>query len=257
MPLKQRRWPIALSVLAAICGYANSRLAAEVIQFGGNLHGLTGLAAGQLNSGAFQMSLAAYPLGAVLNENNGQALGVDSRGIAGAVDTGNLAGIDKLNLLGGPPGIAGTPESVTFSFNQDGVLRGLKFDGVKDENLEYVRLEMPNGDVLAIFDFEVPLRLTQQGFTVAALDVSNALFLDDERDDIHGLSIPFQPGQTFTLSYGEAPLPPGYVPRQNELPNGIRWQGLVIVPEPHAAPLASGVLVLAIRRSPMRRRRPR
>jgi len=247
---------LSLVVVALFASAANSDIGAlgETISFGGNVHGLTGSATAMLIQGPYHMSMVAGPAGAVLNENHGSALGVDSRRVVGAVDLGPTQDIDKINILGGVPGVAGAVETVAFSFNRSGVLLGLRFDGVKDENLEYVRLELPNGDVLAMFDFEVPLRLTHQGFTVAALAVSNPLFLDDERDDIDGLNIPFLPGQTFILSYGEAPFPPGYVPRQNDLPNGIRWQGLVVVPEPGVLCLVGWVLTIASRRSPARRR---
>jgi hypothetical protein len=233
-------------------------VAAVTINFGGNVHSLTGSASGQLTTGGFQMSLMAGPAGAVLNENHAAALGVDSRNVPGAIDVGPVQDIDKINLLGGSPPVAAVTETVAFSFNRSGVLLGLKFDGVKDENLEFVRLALPGGDTLVFFDFEVPLRLTQLGFTTAALNAPNARFLDDEQDDAAGLHIPFQAGQTFTLSYGEALFPAGYIPRVAEAPNGIRWQGLVVVPEPVAMELVRmATICAAVARLPPRRRAAR
>jgi hypothetical protein len=83
----------------------------------------------------------------------------------------------------------------------------------------------------------------QQGFTLASLTAPHVTLLDDAGDDIRGLHIPFQAGDTFVLGYGEHPFPQGYSPLSPELPNGSRWQGVVVVPEPRA--VAVGLMGIA------------
>ncbi len=253
---------LALTLLAIASPWDRDEVrAAESITFGGNAHGLSGHATAALTAGSFQMTLSAGPAGAILNENHGAALGVDSRGVAGGVDVGEAYGIDKVNVLGGVPGVAGQSETVTFSFNRGGVLRGLLLDGVKDETLEYFQLQLPNGSVRTLFDFEVELRLTQQGFSLATLAVPGLTLLDGPEDDATGLNIPFQAGDAFVLSYGEFPYPGGYVPlTPDQPPNGARWQGLLIVPEPAGVQLAAvplaALLIATVSRRTRRTARP-
>jgi hypothetical protein len=225
-----------VSTAAVLCFTLESTPAAT-IDFGGNRNNLDGAAAGVAVSGEWQMTLAAGPAGAVFHESSASSLGVDGRGVAGALDVGDRFGPDKLNLLGGGGPSAGASETVTFSFNRAGILDALRFDGVKDETLEYVRLQLPSGGALLLFDFETELRLTQQGFSLAALVTEPVRLFDDVEDDATGLGIAFAAGAQFALSYGELPFPTGYVPlTPNQPPNGARWQGLTVIeaPEPSA-----------------------
>lgn len=173
------------------------------------------------------MSLTAGPAGAALNETHPQGMGIDSRGVAGALDATSTTGVDKINVLEVPAG--GASETITFSFNRSGVIRDLLFDGIKDETLGYFQLTLPNGDLLTFVDAEAEFRLTQQRFSLADLSVPNITPLVDGNDDRMGINLPFAAGDAFVLSYGNQT---GYVPQQNELGNGARWEGLVIVPEP-------------------------
>ncbi|QDT74077.1 PEP-CTERM sorting domain-containing protein [Lacipirellula limnantheis] len=218
----------AMACLAA-CGSAR---AAHSFRFQSNLHGatVTGQSSALVAAGAYGMSLTAGPAGAALNETHPQGMGIDSRGVAGALDATSTAGVDKINVLEGPAG--GASETITFSFDRSGVIRDLLFDGIKDETLEYFQLTLPNGELLTFVDAEAEFRLTQQGFSLADLSLPNITPLVDGNDDRMGINLPFAAGDAFVLSYGNHPFPTGYVPRQNELGNGARWEGLVIVPEP-------------------------
>jgi hypothetical protein len=225
----------AIACLAAACGGAR---AAHSFRFQSNLHGatVTGRSSAVVTEGAFSMSLTAGPVGAALNETHPQGMGIDSRGVAGSLDVTSTTGVDKVNVLEGPAG--GASETITFSFNRSGVIRDLLFDGVKDETLEYFQLTLPNGKLVTFVDAEAEFRLTQQGFGLANLNVPNILPLVDGNDDRLDVNLPFAAGDTFVLSYGNHPFPTGYVPLQNELGNGARFEGLVIVPEPSGLALA-------------------
>lgn len=225
---------------------------AATINFGGNRNGLHGVAVGVAVNGDWRMMLAAGPAGAVFHESSASTLGIDGRAVTGALDVGDRFGPDKLNLLGGAAPAAGASESVTFSFNRPGVLDALRLDGVKDETLEYVRLQTPGGGAVLLFDFEAELRLTQQGFTLADLVTEPWRLFDDAEDDATNLNLPFAAGDEFVLTYGELPFPPGYLPlTPNQPPNGARWQGLSIreIPEPSAACLGvAAILGLVVAR---------
>jgi hypothetical protein len=225
----------AIACLASACGSAR---AAHSFRFQSNLHGttVTGQSSAVVTEGAYGMSLTAGPVGAALNETHPQGMGIDSRGVAGARDVTSTTGVDKLNVLEGPA--SGASETITFSFNRKGVIRDLLFDGVKDETLEYFQLTLPNGELLTFIDAEAEFRLTQQGFSLADLNVPNIMPLIDGNDDRLEINLPFAAGDTFVLSYGNHPFPTGYVPLQNELGNGARLEGLVIVPEPSGPALA-------------------
>jgi hypothetical protein len=241
---------IRSSATAALLFFALNTASAVTINFGSNRNGLHGAAAGAAVSGDWRMTLAAGPAGAVFQESSASTLGVDGRAVVGALDVGDRFGPDKLNLLGGADPAAGTSESVTFSFNRPGVLDALRLDGVKDETLEYFRLQTPGDGVLLLFDFEADLRLAQQGFSLAALVTEPWRMFDDAEDDATNLGIPFAAGAEFVLTYGELPYPPGYVPlTPNQPPNGARWQGLNLseIPEPSAACL-SAVAVIGLAR---------
>lgn len=236
---------LGVCTFAALCG---STAYSGEIHFGGNSHGLTGQASRVISAGSYEMLLAAGPAGALLHEQHGQALGVDTRGIGGGTDGGDLGSPDKLNLMTGANAVDGVPETISFSFSHSGVLHGLLFDGIKDETLEFARLTLPSGESISFFDFEVGFRLEQQGYSLTWLAPAIPRLLDGPDDDITQLGIAFEAGEQFTLSYGEFPFPAGYVPlTPNQPPNGLRWQGLVLAPEPTAAELAATAFCLTMR----------
>jgi len=211
-------------------------LGAEFFQLTSHQHGITGAPSATLTQGGYELSLLPSPAGSLLNETSSGGLGIDSSPI---VRTENESPTRRsfFNLLGGGPS-AGAGESATFSFNRPGILQSLHFDGVKDETFEHFRLNLPSGGVLTLMDYEVETRLQEQGFTLAAITLPGLTFLSDGNDDRLGLNIPFNAGDQFTLTYGEFPYPPGYAPRGGESPNGARWEGVVVSPEPASSVLA-------------------
>ena len=231
----------------AICG----QVLANTVVLEDNLHGLTGLTAGQVSTGPFTATIAAGPSGAVLNENDSQGLGVDNRLAAGATaDSGSNRGTTKLNIIGGSGAVAGSGEFVTLSFDRPGVLQHLLFDGVKDESLEYFQLILPNSEVLTIFDSQTHAKLNDQGFDLSDLQVTNPILCQDEEDNLYDLNYRFQAGDVFMIAYGEVDFGtqlPGYVPVVDQEPNGARFQGFSVVPEPSSwaisAMLLTGVLL--------------
>jgi hypothetical protein len=212
------------------------QLHAHSIVFADNTHGLTGQASAIIAAGPFVGSLTAGPAGALLNENDDQGLGVDNRPAAGSLaDSGATRGVTKLNIIGGSGPLAGSGEYVTFTFDRAGVLKHLFFDGLKDETLEYFKLTLPGGDVMTVFDSQTQAKLNDQGFDLLDLQVTNPVLCQDEEDDLYDLNFRFQAGEVFTITYGEvayASVLPTYVPVVLELPNGSRFQGFDVVPEP-------------------------
>lgn len=206
--------------------------------FSSNANGLTGAGSGVLTDGGLTLNIDAGMPGAVFDESDSDGMGLNSAGVAGVTDDSD----SKFNILGGSA--AGVGESITFSFDQPGVLNTLLFDGLKDETLENFALELPNGTVLTLFDFEVEYRLNLQGFNLSDMGVPNPTQAIDSSDDIIGLNIPFAAGEVFTLTYGEVDyngaVLPGYYPADDNLvptgdtPNGSRFEGIVatLVPEP-------------------------
>ncbi|MEQ8209631.1 MAG: hypothetical protein RH917_07345 [Lacipirellulaceae bacterium] len=229
---------------------SSQEAAAEDLLFGFNSNGLTGLSTAEIPLQESQLSVSALPLGTVFNEVDNSGLGIDSRSLSSDGD------ITKLNRIGG----VNSPdfEAMTFSFSRSGVLESINLDGLKDETLEYFSLELPNGVALSLFDFEVELRLNQQGFQLSDLGVPNPTLADGSRDDFVGLDIPFLAGEIFTLTYREIDYDnavlPGYRPEDDfgrptgDLPNGARLQGLgfTTVPEPHACWLILGLALSSI-----------
>ncbi len=234
--------------LVALCSQAT---AATVI-LGNNVHGLTGLTTGTIAADLFTATIAAGPLGALLNETNDQGLGIDNRLAAGATaDSGSTRGITKINIIGGSGPLAGTAEFVTLSFDRPGVLQHLLFDGVKDETLEFFAITLPNGQVLSVFDSQAQEKLNDQNFDLADLQVANPILCPDEEDDLYDLNYRFEAGAVFKITYGEVDygtLLPGYVPVVNDLPNGSRFQGFSVVPEPSALVLGATFLMGAFLR---------
>ncbi len=188
-------------------------LPAASFVFNSGANGMNGLAAATLTDDGFTMSLSAGPAGAVLDDVDGQGLGINSRTIPDAVDDDAT----KFNIIEGTSAVSGQGESAEFSFDRAGILTALDFDGVKDELFEYFRLDTGVGEPYFFFDSMADPNGINVPGTVIFLQESATL--DDE---ISGLSIPFAAGQVFTLTYGQ--LGAG---------NGSRWEGLsVAVPEP-------------------------
>lgn len=210
-------------------------LRAETFSFGSNTDNyLSGLATGSLTEGDFTLELTAGPAGALLNEPLPTMLGILSRNLPGVVDPS----LDKFDILGGTSPLAGTGESLQFSFNRPGVLTGINFDGVKDESLEYFILELTGGIRVNLFDSAanttIPGAVAAAQFDgVVTGDVVYLLEISSQIDDeAQGLQIPFAAGQVFVLTYAELGAAYGIT----EDGNGARLQGISVmaVPEPGA-----------------------
>ncbi|MEO0530754.1 MAG: hypothetical protein AAF266_09305, partial [Planctomycetota bacterium] len=237
-----------VALLLSITIASGSEASTVEFRFGSRSAGISGLANATVTCDGFAMSLAAGPAGATFTEGDPAGMGIRSREIAGAIDEST----DKFNLLGGS--VAGQTESVTFSFDTAGMLTELYFDGVKDESFEFFRLETPSGEVLSIFDSQIGLRLNDIN-NVTEPNVTLLSETGGADDDLFGLAIPFQAGESFTLTYGEylptpAELPTGFIP---DTGNGARFQGVTITAIPE--PTATGLVVLAIFASGALRRR--
>lgn len=209
---------------------------------------------GTVIDGAFQLDMAASPAGSLFYVGI-PGMGINSAGLASVTD----ADTDKISIPGGSsPGISGISESVTFSFNRNGVLRDLHLDGLKDENLEYAILTLPDNSVISIFDIEVPNRLAEQGFDLSHLTAPNISLGSGGSDDdnLVGLNASFLAGQTFTLSFAVEPAPIRqdgndtitYVPADSQAPNGYRLEAIFVVPEPSSIALTMGYMILIMRR---------
>lgn len=231
-----------LMLLSAIA----ANLSAATFEFSSSSSPINGLVSGDVTVDGVTMSLEAQPAGAVFRTGN-SGMGINSRGVAGVVDPE----IDKFDVLGGTA--AGTSDAFTFSFDHDGILTSLDFDGVKDESFEFFRLETPGGQVLSIFDQQIGLRLID----ISLISEPNVTLLTEEGsadDDLFGLSIPFSAGEEFSLIYGEyipdpANYQPGFTPEQG---NGGRFAGVTVelVPEPTSI----AVLLIGLGGAAFRRR---
>ncbi len=214
-----------IAVLTLLLAY---ELSAATFVFNSSTNSMNGLAVTSLTDDGFTMTLAAGPAGAVLDDVDAQGLGINSRGIPGAVDDDAT----KFNVIEGTSPVSGQGESAEFSFDRAGILTALDFDGVKDELFEYFRLDTGSGEPIYFFDSMAdPAGINVDGMVIF---LQESATLDDE---ISGLSIPFSAGQVLTLSYGQ--LGAG---------NGSRWEGLTVaVPEPNGLALLL-FLVLPLKR---------
>ncbi len=224
---------ISKSFLVAILSlYLTHSAAAESFVFNSGNNGIQGQVSATLTSGGFAMTVDAGPVGATLDDIDAQGMGINSRGINGAVDEDAT----KFNIIEGNNPVSGQGEFAQFSFNRAGILTAIDFDGVKDETFEYFRLDTGTGVPIFFFDSQAdPAGINVPGDVIFLQETAT---LDDE---ISGLSLPFAAGQTWTLSYGQ--LGAG---------NGSRWEGLTVtVPEPETwslIVLAIGILTMALRR---------
>jgi hypothetical protein len=242
-----RRLLYCCALVAGVSVYS-SKAAAETLVFEDNLHAMTNQTSATVAVGGFDGTFTAGPAGARLNENDDAGLGIDNRAVAGSTaDTGANRGATKFNIIGGSGPLAGSAEFITFSFDKPGVLQDLFFDGLKDESLEFFELLLPNGNKLTIFDSQTLAKLTDQGFDLADLQVTNPILCQDEEDDLYDLNYRFAAGEVFKLTYGEVDfnsILPGYVPVVDQVPNGARLQGLAVIPEPTSVMLATASLVM-------------
>lgn len=215
--------------------------------FGNHANGLEGVTDAVLTEGDYSLALVAGPSGAIFNERNPLGIGVDARTLPGVTGGGG----DALNIIQGDPPLAGQPEFLTMSFDRDGVITAIDFDGVKDESLEYFILTTESGARVNFFDSAA--NTSVPGAVDNAINdgviTGEVVYLLEEfqvfDDETFGLSIPFSAGELITLTYSE--LGQEYGPIDN--PNGARFQGITVtVPEPSvSAMLAAALLTVAVR----------
>ncbi|MEM6328968.1 MAG: hypothetical protein AAF790_01835 [Planctomycetota bacterium] len=230
---------VPLLALPLLLGGASPAAAVE-FRFGTNEgNAINGRAAATLTGGGFALSLGTTAPGAVIAEISQSGMGVNSGAIAGVTD----GSTDKFDLLGGVSPLSGMGEQISFSFDQPGVLTGLDFDGVKDEDYEFFLLQTATSTDLYFFD-------SFAGSTAdpSLIDVPGMVVFLQEDPQLGGgspiddrsptLAIPFAAGQEFLLTYGELAVGGGG--------NGARLQGITVraVPEPAAAALVGCVLTL-------------
>jgi hypothetical protein len=208
---------------------------AEEFRFANGQNGITGETSATLMGTAFTLQITAGPEGAVLNEQDSQGLGVDSRLVPAAIDDY----ITKFNLVAGSGPFQGEGERITLVFDRPGQITGLDFDGVKDETLEYFVLEADGLNSTYFFD-----SMADPGSINLPGDVAFLLEGNGLDDEIFGLSIPFEAGQELTIRYGE--LLAG---------NGSRFEGITVqVPEPTSLLLAGASLSMVVIASRMQSR---
>jgi hypothetical protein len=218
-------------LITAICFAIPARGA--TFSFGGNQNGFNGQSSATITSGGISMQLNPGISGSLLSETSSAGMGINSQSVAGVVDSA----ASLFNNLGGNGPLAGSGESLLFSFDRPGRITRINFDGVKDESLEYFILES-SGPMRRNF-FDSAGNITVPGAVDAAVmagavvgPVTYLLEIGSIDDEAQGLSIPFAAGQQFKLSF--ASLGPAFNPSEES--NGARFQGITVeeVPEPTA-----------------------
>lgn len=209
---------------------------------GGENNAYVGQPVANIVSEGTTATFTAAPIGTLLDDSDAQGLGIDSRSLSDAIDGTATGDRTKFNLLEGSHNSTSLGESLTFSFNQAGVLNDILFDGVKDETLEYFILTFPNGYQITIFDSQAEYRLDLQGYHLTDLNVPNPIECQFEDDDLTGINYPYLADEVFTLTYGEGNYAdvPNYQDQStfpqfpNALGDGSRLQGIVVtsIPEP-------------------------
>ncbi|MEM8945131.1 MAG: hypothetical protein AAGD11_08105 [Planctomycetota bacterium] len=240
MKRKGNLWILFAIVLSVAAGDQSH---AGTFSFGsGSGNSISGDTTGTISAGGFQMSVAALPAGgSVFDESDSDGLGVNSSAATGTAD----GDPDKFSIVGGNGAADGMGESITFSFDRSGFLTELRFDGLKDEALEFFQLQTPSGTVFSYFDAQTALRVPLNLLTVPNLRLLDPDdLIADTDDDITNLSLPFEPGEQFTITYGEFPQPSGI--SGLSVPNGARLQGIVVsaVPEPSVRWLSMACIAL-------------
>lgn len=225
------KFRIALTVAAGVCvGVAKSASAEEfVFGFAGN--GLTSaaqLSSADLTVGGFTMQLLATgPDEAWLYESNG-APGLGIGDTKGPVSIGGDH--EDFHV------VDGVGEGIVFSFDRPGVLTGLDFDGVKDENYEYFQLQTAGSPDLYFFDSFEGSTADPELINVPGVVAFLNEFTPPD-DGILDLAIPFAAGQTISITYGELGVGlPG---------NGGRLQRIVVAAVPEPATFSSVLIAIA------------
>lgn len=226
-------------VLAVACHMNADFAMAEEFVFGFAGNGLTATAkkpTADITVGEFTMHLAAAgPTGAWLFESNGSP-GMGIGHTQGSVPLGGEH--EDFELVGS------VGEAIVFTFDRPGILTGLDFDGVKDENYEYMLLQTATSPDIYFFD-SFAGSIADPGL----IDVpGEVVFLNEivfPDDGILDLAIPFSAGQQVSITYGQLSVGlPG---------NGTRLQRIIVaaVPEPATcAILLAGVLSFGLVRWP-------
>jgi len=226
------RWLILTAAVGA--GLASRPSEAAFFDFGGGRSGVLNAPSAAITKDGLTLNLLPTIPGSLLNEQASAGLGVNSQNLPDANDDSPTASRVDINVLGGTGPLAGLGEGVEFSFDRPGVLTEIDFDGVKDESLEYFRLESAGGLDLFFFDSAAnPGAIDVPGRVVFLQEEEGNSFIDDKT---FPLAIPFAAGQAFTLTFGTLP--------SAEAANGARLQSLtaVAVPEPAAWLLAAATL---------------
>jgi hypothetical protein len=122
------------------------------------------------------------------------------------------------------------------------VIDDIFFDGITDDALEFFRLESTGGYLATFFDSEI-----SDHVDVGLITEPNIEYLYTDavlNDDRHGIKIPFQPGEVFTLSYGQVD---SLLPSGAQRGNGGRFGGVNVhaVPEPTSCVLFVWLTALA------------
>jgi hypothetical protein len=239
---------------AILAGSGAGTARGETFPFGGSQNNFNGLDAATLSSGTFEMQLAAGIPGSKLNETSSSGMGIDGRPLSGtgAIDTEPAL----FNTLSGTGPFSGAAESIRFSFDRQGMITGMNFDGVKDESLEYFILERSDGARWNFFDsaannFVHPVTMMPVIGSVDDAAMAGAvsgivIYLAENAmidDEAQGLAIPFAAGQEFTLAFHF--LGPEFGSALDS--NGARFQGITVVavPEPASPFLAATGMLLA------------
>ncbi len=233
------RWLLVAALPMALVAGADG----AVFSFGSNAgNGLHGEASGQLAQGGFTLSLETTLPDALLAELSQSGLGVNSRSnpAVGFAD----GSTDKMDVFGSSSSLAGQGEQIRFSFDKPGILKSINFDGVKDEDYEYFLLQSANNPDLYFFDsfqgsLADPGLINVPGQVIFLLEdpqLGGSSPIDDKTPP---LSIRFEAGQEFLLTYGELAVGGGG--------NGGRLQAITVaeIPEPGSAILALGFAALA------------
>lgn len=214
----------SLFFLAVVC-FAPHTAEAAVFSFGAGRNGLLDVASGVVTDDGLSLALVPTIAGSLLNERGRSGLGINSQSIAEVNDNRTTASRVDMNVLGGTGPLAGQAEGVTLSFDQDGLLTEIDFDGVKDETLKFFRLQSASFDFFFFDSAADPNRIAVPGEVVFLQEPPFDRAFDDRS---RRLAIPFTAGEALTLTFGTLGT--------SGAANGARLQGVmaIAVPKPSA-----------------------